>query len=131
MTITVKLIHPFGYFQHRCRTCWHAFEPRREVAGELHEDGERVGLICDECLDAGEDGLKARMEKCADYLSDCAKGLRESAAGKVVVPTSAEIARRDEEERAAWAEAHAKDEAEWACLTRTTAPDNLSDDLPF
>ncbi len=125
MTIIVKLTSSFGGWTKRgCSTCHSIFKPQRNVAGELHEDGERGGIICDACLDAGEDGLKARMEKCADYLSACAKGLQESAAGKIVVPTTAEIARRNDEEGAAWVEAYGKFEAD-------TAPGHLSGDLPF
>ena len=132
MTIIVTLTPDFARTKRRCPTCHSIFKPQREVAGELHEDGERVGLICDDCLEAGEDGLRTRMEKCAVYLTDFAKGLRESAAEKIVVPTAAEITRCNEEERAAWAEENAKYEAGRRPRIPTTAPtEEFSDEIPF
>ena len=122
MTTTVKLIRPFGCFRQSCSACWNSFKPQREIAGELYRDGEQVGLICDQCLDAGEEELRIRMKECADDLIRYAQALRKSAAGEIVVPTSAEVAHRDEEERAAW-------EKEYG--NRETPPDHLSNVIPF
>ena len=73
------------------------------------------------------------MKGCADSLADCAKGLREDAAGEIVVPTAAEMARRDDEERAAWKKEYAKDQVGWDNRIPTTAPapDHLCDEIPF
>ncbi len=126
MTIIVKLTPAFARTKRRCPTCHGIFKPEREVAGELHEDRERVGLICDVCLDAGEDGLRERMKTCADSLTNYAKMLQENAAGKIVVPTAAEIAHRNEEERAAWE----KEPGYTAPVPLSSGP-LLSSDLPF
>lgn len=88
-----------AYGRVECYVCGELFMCRG-VHISAFEDERRLGSVCETCLDAGLDGLRARMRVRAETLRAAAAELDRFQAGSIHLPDMNEVQERQDEAQA-------------------------------
>lgn len=78
------------YLDGYCSTCGDAFTPDAVIAIAYTQAGAEVGMICDQCSQAGRNALRQRIQYNATILHRRAEALERLATEDILFPNHAE-----------------------------------------
>ena len=88
------------YINGYCRMCGEPFIPDSVIAIAYSQAGAELGLLCDQCLQAGRGALSARMQRHAADLRGRAEALERLLAEDITFPKRADWQMLEEEHTA-------------------------------